>query len=67
MGRFVAVLMLLSAWGCASAGLVEVRGARIAEEGDKIRLLIDLRTVEEADDEVVLAALARALTQAASR
>jgi len=31
------------------------------------RLLIDLRTVEEADDEVVLAALARALTQAASR
>jgi N-acetylmuramoyl-L-alanine amidase len=42
MGRFVAVLMLLSAWGCASAGLVEVRGARIADEGDKIRLLIDL-------------------------
>jgi N-acetylmuramoyl-L-alanine amidase len=42
MGRFVAMLLLLSAWGCAAGGLVEVRGARIADEGDKIRLLIDL-------------------------
>jgi N-acetylmuramoyl-L-alanine amidase len=42
MGRFVAILVLLSAWGCASAGLVEVRSARIADDGDKIRLLIDL-------------------------
>ncbi len=42
MSRFVAILVLLSAWGCASAGLVEVRGVRIEDEGDKIRLLIDL-------------------------
>jgi N-acetylmuramoyl-L-alanine amidase len=36
------MLLLLSAWGCAAGGLVEVRGARIADDGDKIRLLIDL-------------------------
>ncbi len=36
------MLLLLSAWGCAAGGLVEVRGARIEDEGDRIRLLIDL-------------------------
>jgi N-acetylmuramoyl-L-alanine amidase len=42
MGRFFAMLLLLSAWGWASGGPVEVRTARIVDEGDKIRLQIDL-------------------------
>jgi N-acetylmuramoyl-L-alanine amidase len=42
MGRLVAILVLISAWGCGWAAQVEVRGARITDEGDKTRLQVDL-------------------------
>jgi N-acetylmuramoyl-L-alanine amidase len=42
MGRWIAILLLLCAAGRGWAGLVEVRGVQIADEGDKTRLVVDL-------------------------
>jgi len=42
VGRLVAILVLLCAWGNAWAAPVDVRGVRIADDADKTRLLIDL-------------------------
>ena len=42
MGRLVAILVLLTTWGCACAAPVEVRAVRIVDAGDRTRLELDL-------------------------
>jgi N-acetylmuramoyl-L-alanine amidase len=42
MGKWISLFLLFFAWCGAWAGPVEVRAVRIADEGDKSRLLLDL-------------------------
>jgi N-acetylmuramoyl-L-alanine amidase len=42
MGRLLAILVLLTTWGCASAATIEVRAVRIVDHGDQTRLELDL-------------------------